>query len=297
MKRLLIIAVAALAVTASTACAGLQDLRKDDQPYADPFYAKYLNTGSSLDAAINRTLDQLRANPSSAELHNTLGALLLDKGFPKDAEREFERAIDVNRNYHQAWYNLGLVRATHGDELGAARAFRQTVDLKPGHSQALFQLGLVEEKNHHTDRAVHYYAKAFTINPALMRVDTNPRILDSQLVHLALIKMYGVEHSRRSLQLQGTPILATPTATPPAAPSPQANPKDIVTPAPPATQVGAEPSPLHAPSTAAPATTPAPRRRGRARTPPAEAVPVPEPASEAVPPIAPPPPANPPANQ
>jgi tetratricopeptide (TPR) repeat protein len=273
MKRLLIIAVAALA---TTACAGLQNLGSDDKPYENPFYAKYLNTGSSLDAAITRTLESLRQNPDSAELHNTLGALLLDKGFPKDAEREFERAVDANGKYYQAWYNLGMVRAAHGDELGARRAFRRTVDVKPGHAQALFQLGLVEEKNHHTDRAVQYYAKAFAINPALMNVGTNPRILDSKLTHLALLKLYDTDHSRRSMQLQGTAIGVAPS-TPPAAPSPQPDPKNIVTPAPPATQVGTEPSPVHAPSSAAPATeTPAPRRRGRARLNPAAGEPVPE---------------------
>ncbi len=262
MKRLLILAVAALAMTA---CAGIQNLGSDENPYENPFYAKYLNTGSALDAAILRTMEQLRQNPDSAELHNTLGALLLDKGFPKDAEREFERAVDANGNYYQAWYNLGLVRAAHGDELGANRAFRQTVDVKPGHSQALFQLGLVEEKNQHVDRAVTYYAKAFTINPALRRVDVNPRIVDSRLTHLALLKMYGNDHSRRSMLLQGTALGSAP-ATPPAAPSPQANPKDIVTPAPPATEVGAAAIPIPSPAPVATEATPRQRRRGRART-------------------------------
>jgi len=298
MKRLLIIAVAALA---ATACAGLQDLRSDDAPYENPFYAKYLNTGSSLDAAITRTLESLRENPTSPELHNTLGALLLDKGFPKDAEREFERAVDADGKYYQAWYNLGTIRAAHGDELGARRAFRRTVDVKPGHSQALFQLGLVEEKNHHNDRAVQYYAKAFSINPGLMRVDTNPRVLDSKLMHLALLKMYEKEHSRRSMQLQGTAVGNTPAPAPPPAASPQPDPKDIVTPAPPATQVGMEPTPLKAPSAAAaaaaepamaPATTPAPRRRGRSRLNPAGGNPTPDaPATPAEPaPQEPPPP-------
>lgn len=296
MKRLLINAVAALAVAASTtACAGLRDLGSDDKPYENPFYAKYLNTGSSLDAAITRTLEGLRENPDSAELHNTLGALLLDKGFPKDAEREFERAVDVNGKYYQAWYNLGMVRAAHGDELGASRAFHRTVDVKPGHAQALFQLGLVEEKNHHTDRAVQYYAKAFAINPALMSVGTNPRILDSKLIHLALLKLYETDHSRRSMQLQGTASGPAPSTTPPPAASPQPDPKNIVTPAPPATQVGTEPSPMHAPSSAAPAeTAPAPRRRGRARLNPASGEPVPDapatpaPAPQQVPPPPPP---------
>lgn len=294
MKRLLIVAVA----LATTACAGLKDLHTDDKPYENPFYAKYLNTGSSLDAAITRTLDSLRENPDSAELHNTLGALLLDKGFPRDAEREFERSVDANGKYYQAWYNLGMVRAAQGDEHGAGRAFRRTVDVKPGHSQALFQLGLVEEKNHHSDRAVHYYAKAFAINPTLMRVDVNPRILDSKLIHLALIEMYQTEHSRRSMQLQGSASAAL-SSTPPPAPSPQPDPKNIVTPAPPATQVGVEPTPMHAPAAAsapaaaapAPAATPTPRRsRGRSRLNPMNPPPTDEPATPAEPAPQPPPP-------
>ena len=291
MKRLLIIAVAALS---TVACAGIRDLRTDDQPYDNPFYAKYLNTGSTLDAQISQTLAALRQNPGSPELHNTLGALLLDKGFPKDAEREFERAVNANRKYFPAWYNLGLVRAAGGDELGARRAFARTVSLKPGHAAALFQLGLVEEKRHHIDRAVELYAKAYAINPALMRVDVNPRILDSKLTHFALIRMYPTEHSRRSMQFQGVPPgpAPAPGTQPAAAPaaSPQAAPQNIVTPAAPATQVGAEPSPVHAPSSASEV----PRRGGRLRMP-VE----PRPAPPATPPATPPapPPANPPSNQ
>jgi tetratricopeptide (TPR) repeat protein len=297
MKRLLIIAVAALSMAA---CAGIRDLRSnlqtDDQPYDNPFYAKYLNTGSTVDAQISQTLAALRQNPDSPDLHNALGALLLDKGFPKDAEREFERAVNTNRKYYPAWYNLGLVRAAGGDELGARRAFTRTVSLKPGHAPALFQLGLVEEKRQHNDRAVDLYAKAYAINPALLRVDVNPRILDSKLTHIALIRMYSTEHSRRSMQFQGVPSTATPTqptATPAA--SPQPAPQNIVTPAAPATQIGSEPSPVHAPSSAVAA----PRRGGRLRTPveprPAPAAPPATP--PATPPPATPPPANPPSNQ
>jgi tetratricopeptide (TPR) repeat protein len=287
MKRLLIIAVAALS---TAACAGIRDLRTDDHPYDNPFYAKYLNTGSTLDAQISQTIAALRQNPDSPELHNNLGALLLDKGFPKDAEREFERSVDANRKFYPAWFNLGLVRAAGGDELGARRAFSRTVTLKPGHSAALFQLGLVEEKRHHTDRAIELYAKAYAINPALLRVDVNPRILDSNLTHIALIRMYPTEHSRRSMQFQGVPSSAPAAqAAPPPAPSPQPSPKDIVTPTAPATAIGAEPTPLRAPS----ATPTAPKRRGRQRAPDDNRAPIPSP-----PPDAPPatPPAKPPVN-
>jgi tetratricopeptide (TPR) repeat protein len=293
MKRLLIIAVAALS---TAACAEIRDLRSDDKPYDNPFYAKYLNTGSTLDAQISQTLAALRQNPNSPELHNTLGALLLDKGFPKDAEREFESAVNANRKFYPAWYNLGLVRAASGDELGARRAFSRTVTLKPGHAPALFQLGLVEEKRHHTDRAIHLFAKAYAINPALLRVDVNPRILDSKLTDLALLQMYPTEHSRRSMQFQGVPMSAPAAqSAPPSAASPQPAPQDIVTPTAPATEIGAEPTPLRAPSGAtAPA---APRRRGRQRAPDDNRQPIPSPPTgpPATPPVTPPekPPVNP----
>jgi Tfp pilus assembly protein PilF len=204
---------------ATVGCTAFQDLKSNDAAYAKPpFWAKYLNTGSQLDGQIQSTYDAVRANPASPELHNALGALLIEKGFPKDAEREFERAVNANRRFHPAWYNLGLVRASRGDELGAHRAFSRTVSLKPGHSAALFQLGLLEEKRQHTDRAVHYLAKAFSINPLLLEVDVNPRILDTKLTSRALLAMYDAKHARLSTSFQTTAIPTPAPAPAPAAP-------------------------------------------------------------------------------
>jgi tetratricopeptide (TPR) repeat protein len=203
--------------------------------YEAPFYAKYLNTGSTLDAQISRTLAALQADPASPQLHNDLGALLVQKGFPKDAEVEFERAINLDRRYHQAWYNLGLVRAARGDEGGARRAYMATIHHKPGQPHALFQLGLIEEELKHMDRAVSLYAKAITINPKMLDVAVNPRVVDTKLIHLALIKAYPTTHERMSMQFQGVAGAGSRRVTAPQAPSPQPAPQDIITPAPPAT--------------------------------------------------------------
>lgn len=236
MKRSLIL----LAALAAFGCAQLRD-RGSNEPYASPFYAKYLNTGSAIDAQITRTLVALRADERNPQLHNELGALLVQKGFPKDAEREFERAIDLDGDYYAAWYNLALVRASRGDEGGARRALMATVRHKPGHAAALFQLGLIEEKQHHTDRAVDLYAKAFAINPALMDVAVNPRILDTELVHLVLLRLYPTEHARESMQFQLAPN--TSARRDPQAPSPEQRPDKIIPPAPPATDPSQQPVP------------------------------------------------------
>ncbi|HKB78578.1 MAG TPA: tetratricopeptide repeat protein, partial [Thermoanaerobaculia bacterium] len=171
IKRLLVIAAAALMLFG---CA------HNKNPYQKTlFIERYLDPGNPLDVQIRNTLDALRANPRSAPLHNELGQLLRRKGFPKDAEIEFERAVNADHRFYPAWYNLGLVREDRGDYPGARVAFHQTVHYKHGHAAALFQLGLMEEHRHHDDAAIEYYAKAFLINHDLLDVHVNPRILDS----------------------------------------------------------------------------------------------------------------------
>lgn len=250
MKRSLAITAVVLLAAACTA------VRNGANPYEEPpFYAKYLNTGSQLDAQITATLEALRANPQAATLHNELGALLVQKNFPKDAAVEFERAIDVDRKFYPAWYNLGLVRASLGDADGSNAAMERTVDLKPGHPQALFQLGLTAEKAGHRQKAVRYYAKAYMHNPRLMDVRHNPRLLESKLTHLALIELYGRTAARQSMTFQGPPAgytdkpVETPAPEPAPGPAPQPPPPAPATPPEPAPTIGAVTAPAANPVT------------------------------------------------
>lgn len=203
MKPFLAIAAAALIL------AGCSTFKNDrsSNPYEKPlFVEKYLDPQNSpLDAQIQRTIEALRALPDSAALHNQLGQLLAQKGFPKDAEREFERAVNADRHFYPAWYNLGLLRMARDNRVGARMAFAAAVRNKPGHSQALFQLGLIEEQRGRPGAAIDYYAKAFSINRTLLDVRVNPRILDTKLVDLTLLHMYPKEHARASMRFVGTP--------------------------------------------------------------------------------------------
>lgn len=232
MKRFLIAAAAAVALFG---CNSIRDITQPRNPYAKRmFYEKYLNPADPFDARIEQTLNDVRANPRSASLHNELGQLLREKGFPKDAATEFERAVDADPTFYPAWYNLGLLREARGNEVGARYAFNRAVHYKPGHAAALFQLGLAEEQRQNTDAAVDYYAKAIGINHSLLDVRVNPRVLDSKLIDLALIRLYPTEHARESMQFQGAPEPVY-MHDELAAPSPQPAAKDIVPPAPPVT--------------------------------------------------------------
>ena len=239
MKKLLLTA----AVLALASCASIHnlDLHRDDNPYDNSlFYQRYLNPNDPFDQRIQRTVDALRANPKSASLHNELGQLLVFKGFPNDAEKEFGRAIRADRNFYPAYYNRAQLRAGQGDFFGARQDYLTTVRQKPGHAEALFQLGLMEEQHQNEEQAIKYYAKAITINHSLLDVRVNPRVLDSKLMPIALLKAYPKSHARDAIQLSGAPPAYTSAPQQQPAPSPQPTATQIVTPAPPVTDPGVQ---------------------------------------------------------
>ncbi len=234
MKRVLTTALTALALTGCLSLSHRVSFHNEKNPYEGRiFYTKYLNPqGNALDARIQRDLDQLRANPEAASVHNDLGAALVEKGFPKDAAVEFERAVSSDRAFYPAWYNLGLVRESLGDLGGARVAYLRTVHYKPGHASALFQLGLISEKSGNAASAINYYSKAFLINHHLLDVRVNPRILDSRLVDVAFIKAYPDLHARESMRFEAAP--AGYVETPYPAPNAPTDSTKVQSPAPPA---------------------------------------------------------------
>lgn len=238
MKRSLLFA--AVAAIGLTGCAALlhpdRALQHRGNPYQKRlFVEQFLNPNDPLDAQIEQTINGLRVNPHSAALHNELGQLLREKGFPKDAEIEFERAVNDDASFYPAWYNLGLVRQARGDYIGARFAYERTLHYRKGHAPALFQMGLIEEQRGNDNAAIDDYVRAFSINHALLDVHVNPRILDSRLIPYALIKLYPREHDQESTVFEPTPPTYVQTNAAPPAPSPQAPASAIVPPAAPIT--------------------------------------------------------------
>lgn len=241
MKRLLL----TLAVLGLAGCTAF---RRSDNSYEKPlFYEQFLTTDRAVDQRIRETLAALRQNPDSPILHNYLGQLLVEKGFPKDATREFERAVNADSDYYPAWYNLGVIRAAQDDFAGAARAFRHAVRVRKGFSEALWQLGMIEEKRGDKSQAIEYYAKALRHNHAMLDVRTNPHLIDTKLIHLALIRNYAAEHASQAGAFQQTPSWYVEPEREAASPQPAA--KDIVTPSAPVTDPGTQTPPPKPPGT------------------------------------------------
>jgi tetratricopeptide (TPR) repeat protein len=241
MKRALAVALTAVLLSG---CKTIEHYQHPEKTYAKRmFYEKYLNPGDPFDSRVIAALNAVRAHPTSAAAHNELGQLLRAKGFPKDAEMEFEYAVDADSHYYPAWYNLGLVREAQGNTAGARFAYGRTIHYKPGHAMALFQMGLLEEGRRDFASAVDYYAKAILIDHNVLDVRVNPRVVDSNIMHLAILRAYPNDHAKESARFQGAPEAVYTAPEPGPAVSPQPAPQQIVTPAAPVTSPGAQQPP------------------------------------------------------
>lgn len=237
-------------------------------------FERYLHADRPADRAILGYLELERQGVATSRDLAELGVLLLDKGFPKDAERYLRKAVAKDRDNFEAIYRLGLVLQRQGEYRKAIRCYRKVVAMRPGHGYARFMLALAEEKAGRRRAAIRDYAKAFQFVPELADYAKNPLLYDSTLQTSAQIERYRREVGSHTLTVTAidpaavermkaaaptppapTPAPLAPTPTPP--PQPVAKPA-AAAPAAPAAPAGGARIPAQRPTAPTPAPTPPP---------------------------------------
>jgi len=175
----------ALLVPSDAALAG-----SDKKPTPEPFYRKYLVPGDPLDDKIVEQEKRVEASPDDANLRNDLGNLLAERRFPAQAAEQYEKALTLDPKNFISAYNLGLVRETEGKISSAISAYQRSIKRKPGFPQSRFRLGRLYEQTNRPDSAVHEYAAALWIDPAMRDPRRNPLVIDCELIYLASLDIY-----------------------------------------------------------------------------------------------------------
>ena len=84
----------------------------------------------------------LQLNPNYAEAHYNLGVALAQQGQWPEAIPHFERALQLKPDYAEAHYNLGVALAQQGQWPAAIPHFERALQLKPDYAEAHYNLGL-----------------------------------------------------------------------------------------------------------------------------------------------------------
>lgn len=119
--------------------------------------------GSSLDLW-NDVLVQF---PDSELAYNNRGDILSNLEPPQyeKALSDFNRAIELDPNYDQTYYNRGVVKAHLGDKEGAMKDFNKAIELKPDYAQAYSNRGATRYEMGDPEGALKDFSKAIEYKP------------------------------------------------------------------------------------------------------------------------------------
>jgi tetratricopeptide (TPR) repeat protein len=101
----------------------------------------------------------------NADAEYSLAVKDMMKGRTQDAEILFRSALAKNRDYPEAWVNLGVLEATRGHLAEADRLMREALVQDPQNLLALTNLGVVREKLGDRAGALDLYRRALAIDP------------------------------------------------------------------------------------------------------------------------------------
>jgi tetratricopeptide (TPR) repeat protein len=234
-------AVAVWLVAAVALGAGFERLLSPDRP-GDRAILNYLALAKA-------------GKASSMDLAN-LGVLLLDKGYPADAEHYLRAALKADKHNFEAAYRLGIVLQREDKPHKATHYYLWALDERPTFAQAWFMLAFAEERCRRRGDAIRDYVHAYQLAPELANPAVNPLVLDSRLQTEAQLARYRHEAATLTMKtgapdpiglrrmMDATPKLPEPAkATPATLAPPATTPRAAVSVPPP------QPTPTAGPAT------------------------------------------------
>jgi len=118
-----------------------------------------------LDAAIADARQAVAQFPQSSELHQLLGASLFKKGLNAEAREVFRRAIELDANIPQNYFNLALVELSENRYPEATQSLEAFLKLDPANALAHVLLGRAYHNQNRTVPAIEQFKQALEFAP------------------------------------------------------------------------------------------------------------------------------------
>jgi tetratricopeptide (TPR) repeat protein len=114
---------------------------------------------------VDTSFHLLKQFPNSVILQNISGAAHAGLGRLTDAITSYKKAIAIEPNYVDAYYNLGFALREQGDLEEAIKNFNKVISLNPNYVDAYNNMAATLEKQGKLEEALKAYKKAVAIKP------------------------------------------------------------------------------------------------------------------------------------
>ena len=115
--------------------------------------------------AIEQYQRAIEIQPKFAQAYNNLGSVYFLSGSYPEAMEEYKKAIELKPDYAEAYYNLAMVCEAMRDINQAIDCYRMVIGIRPDHERAHQGLGSAYKTQKEYDKAAKEYQRALSINP------------------------------------------------------------------------------------------------------------------------------------
>lgn len=124
-----------------------------------------LYTSGQHKQAIQKAIALLNDFPKSSFLYNIIGAIYQAHDEFAQATSAFQKAVENNPNFVDAFYNLGICHYQQNNYEAAFEAYNRAKNIKPNHPGLDNNFGLCLQKLGKMEEAIKSYKSALKLNP------------------------------------------------------------------------------------------------------------------------------------
>jgi len=139
----------------------------------------------------------IELDPTYGEAYNNQGIIYQEVGDFDRAFQAYQKSIEVNPRYEKAYNNLGILLLLKDRYEESREAFQKALAINSSNIESHVNLGVLFKKQGQFDKAVEHYQKAISLNPLSGETHYNIGLLYEQLENFD----FAITHYQRFIQL------------------------------------------------------------------------------------------------
>ena len=139
----------------------------------------------------------IELDPSYVEAYNNLGIIYQMIGDVEKASGAYRKSTEINPKYEKGYNNLGILLLLEGRYEEASEAFRKALAINANSIESHIHLGILFKKKGLSQEAIESYQKALAIDPFHRETHYNIALLYEQLENIEL----AIGHYQQFIQL------------------------------------------------------------------------------------------------
>jgi type IV pilus biogenesis/stability protein PilW len=149
----------------------------------------------------------IELDPAYFEAYNNLGLLYQEIGDFDRARQAYQKAIEINPRYEKALNNLGILFYLKDRYEEALESFQKAITAQPDNIESYLNLGILFKKQGQWNKAMESFQKAFAINPISGEAHYNMALLYEQTNQVEV----AIDHYKKFIRLSSKtyPVLVS----------------------------------------------------------------------------------------